>query len=384
MDFTYLGVFGAGLLTFVSPCVLPMVPIIAANYLMAKSESRFARVKATLLFGAGFILTFSLMGLSLPFISEALGEAKDLLLVVSGLILLLYGLKMSGLLSLKGLSQSRYFSWMDRSAYLPNLQKYLPKSLHGFLFGATFGLAWTPCVGPILGGVMTYVASEGRSLSESVLLMVSFALGIVAPFVLIAFGGDLIQKRISGLKRLLPRIEQYTGYGLVLIAIMIFTQAKLPSFSQSSSRLETLTFQSQGQKTNLAKLVPESSKLLFFHSDHCPVCHQMEEYMPALERECQSQNFKIVRVNLDKMSNTDIARHFQVRAVPTMVLLSEDNRELAHTVGDQSELSLRRAISLIPNMTACADGGSKLLPSPDQFMEGETCDPSKQGLTCSS
>ncbi len=111
MDLGLFGIFGAGVLTFISPCVLPMVPIVAANYIMADSQSRFSRLRATLLFSLGFLTTFTLMGLSLPFVTNFLGSFKVYLLLASGLIILLYGLKMSGMI-FKSNKDSGMFSWM--------------------------------------------------------------------------------------------------------------------------------------------------------------------------------------------------------------------------------------------------------------------------------
>lgn len=381
MDLTIMGIFGAGLLTFFSPCVLPMVPIIAANYLLAGNDSRFARLKSTALFSLGFLFTFTLMGLSLPFVSDFLGDAKGILLIISAAFIFLYGLKMSGM-AFKNAEESRLLAWMGRSAYLPNLQKRLPKSLHGLLFGATFGLAWTPCVGPILGGVLTYVATKDRSLLESVVLMVSFASGIVVPFIALAIGGDLVQGQFNKLKKYLPKIEEYTGYALMFVAFMIFTQSSFPRIFSAAEDETQIAFTTPQGKTTLEQVAPGANKLLFFHTNHCPVCHQMETFMPALEKECTSANFQIVRINVELPENQAIANKFKVMAVPTMSLLSADGQELAHTVGYQSETGLRKAINLLPKM-ACAS----VLPTPENkqtspIPEGKTCDKESNGLTC--
>lgn len=384
MDLTFMGIFGAGLLTFLSPCVLPMVPIIAANYLLAGNESRFARLRATLLFSFGFLLTFTLMGLSLPLVSDFLGGAKGILLMVSGIFIIVYGLKMSGI-AFKDLGSSKWFSWMERSAYLPDLRKRIPKSLHGFLFGATFGLAWTPCVGPVLGGVLAYVATQDRSLWESALMMVSFAMGIVIPFLALAVGGDLVQSKLNRLKKYLPKIEEATGYGLIFVGFLILTQSNFPQVFTTENSPGQLTVKTdKGENVILGDFAPTANKLLFFHTSTCPVCHAMEAYLPEIERDCQNQGFQIVRINVELPENQEIAQKFKVRVVPTISLISADGKEIAHSVGYQSESKLRQGINLFPKIK-CASAGTdsekSLKPSPS-IPDGKSCESDGNGLTC--
>ena len=384
MDMTLVGVFGAGLLTFLSPCVLPMVPIIAANYLLAGNDSRFARLHSTLLFSLGFLLTFTLMGLSLPFVSDFLGGAKGILLLFSGIFIILYGLKMSGM-AFKNIRSSRWLSWMDRSAYLPDFRKRFPKSLHGFLFGATFGLAWTPCVGPVLGGVLAYVATKDRSMGESAGLMVSFALGIVVPFVALAIGGDLVQNRLNQLKKYLPKIEEVTGYALIVVGFLVLTQSSLPSVFTKENTSNQLTLKtSTGETKSLAEVAPTANKLLFFHTSTCLVCHAMEAYLPAIEKECQNKDFQIVRINVELPENQAIAEQFKVRAVPTISLISADGKEIAHSVGYQSESKLRQGINLFPKMICSAEKTENYKdtkPFPP-IQDGKTCESVGDGLSC--
>lgn len=382
MDMSILSVFGAGLLTFFSPCVLPMVPIIAANYLLAGNDTRFARVRSTVLFSLGFLMTFTLMGLSLPFVTDFLGEAKGPLLLLSGVFIFLYGVRMSGL-AFQNIEKSRLLSWMGRTAQLPDFQKYFPKSLHGFLFGATFGLAWTPCVGPILGGVLAYVATQDRNVWESAGLMLSFAMGIVIPFVALAVGGDLVQGKLNKLKKYLPKIEEATGYGLMVVGVLVLSQSHLPMvFSEDQPLAQVSLMTGQGEKTTLDQVAPKANKLLFFHTSTCPICHAMEAYLPTLEKECQSQGFQIVRVNVELPENQAIAARFNVRAVPTISLLSANGEELARSVGYQSETKLRQAINLLPKMSCNQSAFPQSRPPEPNIEEGKSCSDKSDGLTC--
>jgi len=347
-------VFTAGLLTFVSPCVLPMAPIIVAQFLVSGRDSKFARLKSSLYFALGFMLTFTVMGVSLPLLSSALGSSKRLLLIFSGIVILLYGLKMSGF-DFYGFQKSRLATWFTGTFHFPDVARWFPKSMHGFVFGATFGLTWTPCVGPILGGVLAYVATKDRSAAESVLLMCSFASGIVLPFLILSFGGDLVQARLQRFKVYLPKIEEFTGTALLVVGVMILTQASYPLEFWSERRPGQIVFRpSVGDRTTLSQLSAGAHQLLFFYTDTCPVCHAVDAYLPEVEKQCSNAFFRVVRINVGLPENDAIARAFEVRAVPTMSLISPDGQELAHTVGYVSETKLRQAIRLLGPQMACA------------------------------
>lgn len=112
-----------------------------------------------------------------------------------------------------------------------------------------------------------------------------------------------------------------------------------------------------GEKNNKA------SRLVFFYSDHCPVCHAMESFLPDFERDCSSPHFEISKINVDDMTNTAAANRFRVRAVPTISLISPDGYELAHLVGYQTDGRLREAAH-IATSTFCKNEHDRKIPFP--------------------
>jgi cytochrome c-type biogenesis protein len=214
--------------------------------------------------------------------------------------------------------------------------------------------------------------------------MLSFAAGIILPFVAVAIGGDLSQGQLNKIKRYLPKIEEFTGYALIAVSVMIFIQANPSSLLMGKQKNESeIAFVNAAGPTTLDQLAPGANRLLFFHTSHCPICQQMETFIPVLEKECNSKDFKIVRINVELPENTAIANKFNINAVPTMILITPDGRELAHTVGYQSETNLRRAINLFPSVS-CAE----LEPmhprenNPASFPEGKSCNQKDSGISC--
>lgn len=330
MSFTFFGLFGAGLLTFLSPCVLPLIPVLLANFASSK-----APVKATLWFITGFTLVFVAMGLSIPSLSQSLGAIKPYLLIGAGALLGLFGLKM-----MQALPTLPSLNWMTRSLHMK-----APQDLHGLLFGAVFGLSWTPCVGPVLGSVLTYVAAQNSTPLQSALFLFTFALGIALPILAVSLGSKQLLPQLKRLRPYLPKIEYAIGLGLFIFGVYIANQGRLsqaiPVLSENST-VAALTTQNEWVPLN--KESPLSARLLFFYSENCPICHAMESYLPEMSDTCSKENFALIRINVDRPENSQAAQTYHVKAVPTLSVLNDRGDEVIHLVGYQTQARLLDAL----------------------------------------
>ena len=206
---------GAGLLSFLSPCVLPLIPGYI-SYVSGKSlnellEEKKVNITPIILFTVGFSIIFIAFGATSSLIGKILLNNSIELRIFSGLIIILFSLQIIGIINLNFL----------------NFEKRLDtkKSANVFssvLVGMAFGFGWTPCIGPILGSILALAAVE-QTLLKAVLLLLFYSLGLAIPFIL---SGFLIQKFMlisKNLKRNINIISKTGGFILLVTGILILT-----------------------------------------------------------------------------------------------------------------------------------------------------------------
>ena len=214
--------FLAGLLSFVSPCVLPLVPSyvtyitgLSLGQLTDAAERR--RLRATiainsLLFIAGFSAVFVAFGASASFLGQFLTEYQDLVREGGAVLIVLFGLYLSGLLQIEILMRERRLHFHRRpTGYLGSL-----------LIGAAFAAGWTPCVGPVLGTVLMY-AGTAETIWDGVTLLSYYSLGLGLPLFAVALGVDRFLVYYKQVRVYLRPISVASGIILVLFGIVLFT-----------------------------------------------------------------------------------------------------------------------------------------------------------------
>jgi len=213
--------FLAGLASFLSPCVLPLVPIYLAQLVgpsvyQAASTDRTASTRLiTFLHAATFVTGFSLAFIALGATASTLGYFLraniGILRQAGGIILILMGLHVAGIVRIPLLSAQKRFTFQpERPSY--------PASL---LFGIIFGIAWTPCIGPILSAIL-YLAARSATLQQGVWLLLAYSLGLGVPFLLLGLGFNQLSRALKGLKPHLGKIEVATGVFMIGVGVIIF------------------------------------------------------------------------------------------------------------------------------------------------------------------
>jgi cytochrome c-type biogenesis protein len=213
--------FSAGLLSFLSPCVLPLVPSYATFITgMSLDELEFRETTATrrtvfvhgLLFVLGFTLVFMALGASATFIGALLKFASRWVQAVGGAMLVLFGLYLVGLLRLPGAQRE----WRMHLAEKP------VGYLGTVLVGVTFGAGWTPCIGPVLGGILTLAAARG-TMGQGVGLLAVYSAGLAIPFLLSTLLIERFLTAFRRFRRLLPWINRVSGVMLLAIGVLMLT-----------------------------------------------------------------------------------------------------------------------------------------------------------------
>lgn len=212
-DLSFTAAFAAGTLSFLSPCVLPLVP----GYLSfiggtAAGQSRRGAMISSLAFTLGFGLVFIALGATATVFGKALGEHRGWLGVVAGVVVVIVGLHMTGVFRLAPLL---------RDVRLHALPK--PRGPVGAMFvGAAFGFGWSPCIGPLLGGILTLAATKD-TVGQGVTLLGLYALGLAVPFVLAALALDRFLKLSRRLRPWMPWVERAGGAMLVAFGLLLLT-----------------------------------------------------------------------------------------------------------------------------------------------------------------
>ena len=225
MNTTLSVAFLAGLISFLSPCVLPLIPgyisYISGTNLenLIKNNNNLVVVK-TIFFTLGFSVVFIILGSTASVVGKIFLEYSNILRISAGVIIIFFSLQLIGLINFKFMNKDvRIFT-----------NKYQDNLSFPFIVGAAFGFGWTPCIGPILGSILTLAAIE-ESFSKSILLLTFYSLGLAIPFII---SGILINKFLffsKSFRKYGYIITKSGGYILLLTGLAILTgQLQLLSF----------------------------------------------------------------------------------------------------------------------------------------------------------
>jgi len=207
--------FGAGLISFLSPCVLPLIPgyisFISGSSLNELLEKKKINLIPLILFSMGFSFVFILFGAAASFLGQILLENSQTLRVIAGLIIIVFSLQLIGIINISFLNfEKKIYTQKNNNIWF------------SFIVGMAFGFGWTPCIGPILGSILALASTE-ETILKAVILLSFYSLGLAIPFIL---SGYLMQRFLifsKNFKKNVNLVSKIGGFILLLTGILILT-----------------------------------------------------------------------------------------------------------------------------------------------------------------
>lgn len=215
---TYPAALLAGMLSFLSPCILPLIPAYFSfitglsldELTQNKKETRKKVILSTLFYVAGFSFIFILLGASASFLGGLASQYSWIVRYLGGGIILIFGLHLLGLINIKGLNFEKKFHVKEKPLHL----------MGTFVIGMAFGAGWTPCIGPLLGSILI-VAGNQNTVLEGVLLLAVYSAGLAIPFIAISIFINSILEIMKKATKFIGVLNKISGILLILIGLLL-------------------------------------------------------------------------------------------------------------------------------------------------------------------
>jgi len=404
---TFVGIlisFAAGILSFLSPCVLPLVPGyislisgVSIDRLKEGTSSRRAVVMNSLAFNAGLSVIFLVLGTTAGLVGAAI-TSNPWVRIIGGIVIIAFGLQLIGLLKISALyKDTRFFS--DEK----------PRGMLGSAaLGVAFAAGWTPCIGPILGGIIGLAATSGGWRSGLV-LSAFYSAGLAVPFLLTGLGINKFLSFYSSFRRHLHKVEVVSGIVLILVGLLVMTgQSTLlatsrfmawfpnaegwlkvkdptpvvPSSTAANTQFETVPdveFQTLAGKPFRLKDLKGQVVLLNFWATYCIPCREEIPALNSLQHDLQAQGLKIVGASLDDtadgvnayqkdvtkfdyevlLGGSDAKTKFAQSVLPTTYLIDRGGRIRQKIIGARDRAAWEAAVKpLLAEAPATASAGN--------------------------
>jgi cytochrome c-type biogenesis protein len=214
-----LAAFLAGVLSFLSPCVLPLVPgyvsLISGSSVEELQSSERRMLRTVMLHSFTFVLGFSVVFIALGAVATGVGqivnEYHSLLSKIAGIVVIIFGLHLTGLLKIKALYADKRMHDVKGSS----------SAMGSFVVGFAFAFGWTPCIGPILATILVLAGAQ-QTVWKGIVLLAVYSLGLAVPFLLTSLGVDRFLAFYSRFRRHLHTVEVLSGVLLIAIGVLIF------------------------------------------------------------------------------------------------------------------------------------------------------------------
>ncbi len=366
MNLDLLGIFGAGVLTFVTPCVLPLIPIYLSALVGGDFRASGGRGQVMLRaswFTLGFMIIFVLLGLTASSVGSFLTDHKAAVQAFGAVLIALFGLKFLGIIRIP---------WLDQTIRA-NDQKFSTRFgwLNALVMGLVFAAGWSPCIGPVLGSVLTYTATATADPLAGAGYLAVYGLGFAIPLMVVAAFAEAGMRLLGKIGPHLRKIEMGLGALLIIVASTMALDA-LPALTAPTT-----------EGTQVAE-IEDHPVMLAFTSQNCTICQGMKPTISGISNQCDGNGVRVKTIDLSQPEQRAMAAKYRIRGVPTFIFKDSDGQEVARLVGEQTERTLKQAISVLrgkpcPGLAVLDKDGHLHAPTDNPLL-----DPPKPSAACNS
>ncbi|MCR8746286.1 cytochrome c biogenesis protein/redoxin [Romboutsia lituseburensis] len=353
-------VFVEGLLSFLSPCILPILPIYlsmlsnsSVENLNKGSFAKSALFKNTIFFTLGISITFFILGSSLNALGTFFNANKDIIMILGGIIIIFMGLFCLDIIKSNLLNTEKRLQLKSKEM----------NPITAFLLGFTFSFGWTPCIGPMLASVLIMSSTADNS-STAYLLIGIYTIGFILPFILVALFYNKLINRVQKIKSYMTEIKKISGIILVISGLIMIinginnkvdfskiqNENKIEnnqSISDSEGKeeakeekIKALDFNLYDQYGKEHKLSDYKGKTIFlnFWATWCPPCREEMPYIEDLYKEYNKNNDEVVILgvaspNLGREGNQEHIKKFLEKENHTFPILFDEGGSLVYQYG---------------------------------------------------
>lgn len=339
----YIVTFLEGLASFISPCVLPMLPIYISYFTGQEYDKKYKALINSIGFVIGFSIVFVFLGLLASSVGSFVLRYQNIIKIIFGIVIIIFGLNMMETIKIAFLNKT----------IKPNIKKKHFNFINSMLFGMLFSIGWTPCVGAFLGSALMMASTEGEMLKGGILLL-CYSIGLGIPFILSSILIEKLKKLFSWIKEHYKLINTISGLFLIIIGIIMIGQVifnKLESKEESKNIEQNVIMQNNlvEEQEEGGKIVNITSKnfneevlnsnvpvLVDFWASWCGPCKMMSPVVEEIAKEMEGKA-KVCKVNVD--DEQDLAMQYGIMSIPTF-LIFKDGKVVNSTLGVQDKQKL--------------------------------------------
>lgn len=307
------GIYLAGILSFFSPCILPIIPV----YFSILTDNKGKLLLRGVIFCIGFTAVFTLLGLGAGGIASNLFANRPAITVIAGVIILLLALKFLGLINIP---------LLDRT-YSIDLKNFRTKFglLNAFIIGVLFAATWSPCIGAVLGSILTYVSSTSDSAWNGGIKLFIFSAGISTPLIISTFFYNKLLLFFKNNKYFLFALQKILGIVLIIFSFSLFSQGIKPAY-----------YGTKDLKQKDKAILPTSHPLMVsFVSDDCDDCREMAPIVDRLRDACGDRIIEFRTINIDESQYAFLTYQLAIYGTPTYIFIDKKGEEKDRLMGIQ-------------------------------------------------